>query len=141
MSRKNTEAPTVMCPYCLGRAVLADSAEVYRGTSYGFIWICRPCQAYVGTHKLSAVHFPLGRLANAELRAIKIKAHAAFDPRWRYRKTHGSRKDAYKWLAEQLGIPVKECHIGWFDVADCKRVIEVCTANPPCPPPYYEVRL
>ena len=37
-----------------------------------------------------------------------------------------SRKTAYKWLAEQLGIHVNDCHIGEFDVATCRRVAEIC---------------
>lgn len=139
---KPPSAPLVVCPYCGENAVLVDSKQVYlSGKDYGKLWICWPCKAWVGTHRNSPQHKPKGRLANVELRMFKIKAHAAFDPRWRYRKAHGTRNEAYKWLAEQLGIPVKECHIGWFDVADCKRVIEVCQANPPCPPPYYEARV
>jgi len=136
---------TVTCPYCSSPAVLTDSVEVYHGNSFGMIWLCRPCQAWVGVHK--GTDKPLGRLANKELRDWKIKAHAAFDPIWeaklRHRRAGGkgkSGKDSggpgykkeyargagYKWLAVQLGIPKADCHIGMFDVETCKRVVEIC---------------
>jgi hypothetical protein len=61
-------------------------------------------------------------MADAELRAWKIKAHAALDPLWR-----GNRSAGYRWLARRLGIAAAECHIGLFDVETCQRVIEVCS--------------
>jgi hypothetical protein len=121
------------CPYCGNPAILTDSAEVYSGHSYRMIWLCRPCDAYVGTHRNSKNHEPLGRLANAELRAWKVKAHAAFDPLWRtkMRRENCTKQEArqagYRWLAKQLSITVEECHIGCFDVEMCRRVVEICS--------------
>jgi len=46
------------------------------------IYLCRSCDAYVGVHK--GTDKPKGRLANAELREYKKKAHSAFDPLWRF---------------------------------------------------------
>lgn len=56
-----------------------------------------------------------------------MAAHEAFDPLWR----SGQRKraDTYKWLAEQLGLPLARCHIGLFDEAQCRRVLELCRAK------------
>ena len=119
-----------ICPYCGNSSELADSAEVYR-KSYGPIYICRPCNAWVGCHK--GTETPLGRLANAELRTMKKKAHAAFDPLWRakIRKEGVSKKRArgagYKWLAKQLGVRFEDCHIGMFDEETCQRVVDVCS--------------
>lgn len=48
----------VFCPYCGERAEFVDSAEVYHGQSYGLIYLCRPCDAYVGCHECSS-SFPL----------------------------------------------------------------------------------
>jgi len=121
----------VTCPYCGKEAALTDSKEIY-GTSYGMIWLCRPCDAYVGVHANSKKHKPLGRLANRELREWKKRAHAAFDPLWRRKmqrdgvKKHEARGAGYTWLAKQLGISKAHCHIGMFDVEMCKRVIEIC---------------
>lgn len=112
----------VFCDYCGRRAEYVDSKIIY-GKSYGMIYLCRNCMAYVGVHK--GTDKPLGRLANAELRRWKKEAHAAFDPLWQRGRFRGRRNDAYRWLAEQMGIPVEETHIGMFDVEQCRRAIQI----------------
>ncbi len=118
----------VLCPYCGEVAELVDSAEVYGGRSYGPIYLCRACMAYVGVHP--GTLRPLGMLANAELRELRKQAHAAFDTLWKSAdgQRHGAmrRSDAYNWLSAKLGVKVEDCHIGHFDVARCKQVIKVC---------------
>ena len=124
---------TIVCDYCNNPAVLVDSKVVY-GRSYGMIYLCQPCDAYVGTHKASGK--PLGRLATAELRKAKIAAHAAFDPLWKGKvKRDGCSKGkargmGYKWLADQLGIKANDCHIGMFDVETCRRVVDLIHGQP-----------
>lgn len=121
----------VICPYCSKSASLLTGKDIYPHRkdlwSLNF-WSCSDCDAYVGCHAPNKGYGdgtrPLGRLANAELRNAKSAAHAAFDPLWACGEY--SRKEAYKWLAKQLDIPVNETHIGFFDVSDCKRVVEVC---------------
>jgi zinc-finger-containing domain len=138
MSRVPKAPTVVLCPYCgAGAALMASSADVYHGRDYGPLWACMPCGAWVGCHK--GTDRPLGRLANKELREWKVKAHAAFDPLWKRklekrRQERGAdypqgaaRGSGYKWLAEQLGIPQKDCHVGLFDVEMCKRVVKICT--------------
>ena len=121
----------VDCPYCNGQAKLIDSKEIY-GKSYGMVWVCEPCDAWVGTHKGSKKHRPLGRLANAQLRHWKQLAHTKFDPLWIAKmrrdkcRRNTARRLGYTWLAKQLGIEVKDCHIGMFDVDLCMRVVEIC---------------
>ena len=117
----------VFCPYCGKRAEFVDSAEVYHGWSYGMIYLCRPCDAYVGCHGNGKGDSPKGRLANAELRRWKIAAHNAFDPLWKFGPFRGLRNSAYAWLAEQMGLPKEKTHIGMFDVAECQQVIQICT--------------
>ena len=119
----------VFCPYCGKRAEFVDSAEVYHGRSYGMIYLCRPCDAYVGCHGNGKGDSPKGRLANAELRRWKIAAHNAFDPLWKYGPFRGRRNAAYAWLAEQMGLPKEQTHIGMFDVAQCQQVIQICENN------------
>jgi hypothetical protein len=121
MSKKKPFRPPI-CPYCDNAAKLVDSAIVYT-RSYGLIWHCAPCKAWVGVHKNSPNHVPLGRLANAELREWKKRAHSAFDRLWKEGALM-SRTEAYKALQERLGMTKSEAHIGKFDVADCKRVVE-----------------
>lgn len=110
-----------LCDYCHRPAVLVDSEAVYE-RSYGPIWICWKCQAWVGVHENSPRYQPLGRLANRRLRMAKSAAHAALDPLWK--RGLMTRKGAYAWLAEQMNLPVKRTHIGWFDEAQCQRVID-----------------
>jgi len=112
------------CPYCGGQSVLRDTAILYGGRSYGLAWVCENypvCDAYVGAHKRD--NRPKGRLADPELRDWKQRAHEAFDHLWQNGRR--SRQDAYKLLAEALKVPSDHAHIGMFDVAACKRVVEV----------------
>lgn len=133
---KAVKVPVVICDYCGKPARCVDSAVVYR-QSYGLIWYCQPCGAWVGCHKNSARALPLGRLANAELRAAKVRAHAAFDPLWKavaardgINPNH-ARARGYRWLSTVMGTDPKRTHIGMFDVAQCARVVEICTTLPP----------
>jgi hypothetical protein len=66
-------------------------------------------------------------MANAELRAAKVAAHAAFDPLWR--AGGYTRSTAYKWLQKAMDKPRALCHIGLFDVEDCRKVVELCKAK------------
>ena len=132
-------ATGLACPYCHRPATFLPSSEsIYHGRDYGPVWICKPCDAWCGCHP--GTNRPLGRLANAELRAAKIRVHAAFDPIWKNRLAEKSAIDPrytkgmarggrYKRLAELLGIPKERCHIGEFDVELCMRAIAVCESG------------
>jgi hypothetical protein len=112
----------MICDYCRGAAELVTGATIYpdRPDLHAKqFWRCVPCHAYVGCHGLT--DRPLGRLANARLRAAKICAHAAFDPFWR--DQHWSRSHAYHWLSSALGIKAADCHIGMFTVEQCEAVV------------------
>lgn len=122
----------VNCPYCNNEACLVGGDVIYPhrpDLRYRRFWLCAPCDAYVGCHE--GTERPLGRLANSELRQAKIAAHAAFDPLWRPLNGHRrmTRKAAYGWLARELRIERENCHIGMFDVATCRRVVEICNAE------------
>lgn len=110
------------CDYCGENAEKVSGKEIYPHRPDLFhkvFYRCEPCDAYVGCHP--GGDNPLGRLANSELRAAKMRAHRWFDPIWR----NGSmtRKEAYKSLSEHMGIPAAECHIGMFDIEQCKQVM------------------
>lgn len=124
-----------VCRYCQTDAALlrhGDAGYPY-ARDYGPTWTCRPCRAWVGCHP--GTTDALGRLANAELRAAKQAAHAAFDPMWQRKAERdgvargNARRAGYRWLADQMGLSFKDTHIGHFDLAQCLRVVEVCT-NP-----------
>jgi hypothetical protein len=123
------------CPYCSARArYLHSSAQLYNGRDFGPVWACLRCRAWVGCHKGTMI--PLGRLADAHLRRWKRNVHAVFDPIWearfhskrasdpKYTKAH-ARGGRYKRLAELMGIPRAECHIGMFDAERCKQAIAI----------------
>ena len=110
------------CDYCDSVAKLVIGKEIYphrRDLHNKRFWQCKPCNAYVGCHPNTDK--PLGRLANAELRQVKINAHSVFDTIWKSGEM--SRTKAYKWLADKLNIKDSECHIGMFDIEKCKDVV------------------
>lgn len=121
----------ITCPYCQNHAELVGGDVIYphrpdlRAKKF---WLCTPCNAYVGCHAGDDGTRPLGRLANAELRAAKQAAHAAFDPLWSTPSGQRAkrRKEMYAWLADKLGINRKRCHIGEFDFETCERVVTIC---------------
>lgn len=122
-----------ICPYCGQPSEHVTGAIIYprhpdlHDREY---FHCAPCDAWVGTHKDSGM--ALGRLANKALRQAKQRAHAAFDPLWQKRQRISgisqskARGRGYKWLAKELGISPKACHIGMMDEATCNRVVEIC---------------
>ena len=112
--------PFPLCPYCGNKPVLCDSSEVYNGLSVGPIFLCRPCDAWVRYHPGN----PIGRLANAELRAAKRAAHVAIDGLRQDRAI--SRIEAYSLLARHLGIHRDACNIALFDVNECYAVVKAC---------------
>lgn len=125
---------TPICPYCQQPAKLVDSATVYRGKSYGMVWDCRPCNAYVGCHKAGSWRWegkfkiehtgtePLGTLADKETRAWRIKAHNAFDPVWK--NGWMTRVAAYQMLREKSGLAESYAHISKMTAPQCKLVVE-----------------
>jgi hypothetical protein len=124
------------CRYCQEKAALlnmGDEGYPYR-RSYGPMWVCVPCQAWVGCHP--GTEKALGGLAQADLRVAKQTAHASFDPLWhRVQKRElcsqgKARRAAYAWLAEQMGMPKDACHIGHMDLDQCRQVVEVCKQKP-----------
>ncbi len=120
-------APT-HCRYCDGSVHLVNNSEIYNGRSYGdwpYAYLCSDCDAYVGLHPDTDV--PLGTLADGGLRNARNKSKALFH---KVKERRGlSRSLAYQWLAGKLGIPVSECHFGWFESEQCARVVFVCNAD------------
>lgn len=121
------------CPYCQATAVLVSGDVIYPwrvDLAAKRFWKCLACpDAYVGCHP--GTEKPLGRLADAKLRLAKSHAHAVFDPLWEAKVARGMEKGhargkGYAWLAEQLGIDPKDCHIGMMDVDTCMRVVMIC---------------
>lgn len=118
----------VKCTYCGQPAVLVQGSAIYTNAgpilSRKWFWRCDPCDAHVGTHSDGKA---LGKLANKELRAARVTAHASFDRLWKY--NHMTRSDAYKWLSEIMGLPPEQTHIALFGPVQCKHVTLMANAK------------
>lgn len=115
------------CPYCKSRVEYCSHAKIYNGREFDewpFIYLCtnEACKASVGTHK--GTPHPLGTLADQVTKNARKKAHAVFDPIWKSKQM--KRTEAYQWLADQLDIERWRCHISWFDVEWCNKVVDLC---------------
>lgn len=113
------------CSYCFREAKLVTGNVIYphrRDLHHRKFWLCPgSCHAWVGCHP--GTDNPLGRLANAELRAAKQSVHAIFDPLWKSGAM--KRKDAYAWLAGRLGIHPGRCHVGEFTLEQCSAAVHI----------------
>lgn len=56
---------------------------------------------------------------SAELRQARRYAHTVFDGIW---KSRYQRSQAYAWLARQMKLTDKECHIARMNLAQCQEV-------------------
>ena len=122
-----------VCPYCGQPARLVTGAWLhpYQPSCHGRLyWTCDPCDAYVGCHlpkskggKGSGT-LPLGSLANAQLRALRIQVHELFDPLWKQRII-GNRHAAYRWLVKVMEVDYNQCHIGMFNDDQCRKAIQL----------------
>lgn len=121
------KVPERPCPVCgswarecvKGREIYTDAP---RGLAKRWFWRCGDCKkSRVGCHPGS--RRPLGTLAGPTLRRLRSVVHSEFDVFWKL--NFFRRSEAYRLLAEDLGIPVEECHISWFDAEQCERAIQV----------------
>lgn len=112
------------CRYCGNEVILTSNAEIY-GKEYGNgkCYLCRNCKSFVGIHTGTTI--PLGTLANADLRKARNEAHKLFDKLWKNPTRIMTRYEAYKWLANKMGLKIEETHIAWFEIEQCKKVIEL----------------
>lgn len=118
----------IKCPYCGTRAHLRPSSVVYAGHTddpEAKLYVCGrypACDAYVSAHKDTLL--PMGTLADKRLRRKRMEAHSALTRL----VSSGlmTRKQAYRWLQTQLGLPESEAHIAKFSELRCQRVIELC---------------
>jgi hypothetical protein len=126
--------PRPDCDYCGEPAVLArfgEEAYPYR-EDHGPLWMCAPCQAWIGTFARSARNVPLGRLADAHLRDVKAKLHAALEPLAQAKVRRDgcnifeARAKGLKWLAQEIGATLSEKNsIHTLDADQCERSIAV----------------
>lgn len=105
------------CPDCGARMIL-------RRSRYGPFYGCEGyprCSGSHGAHE--ATGEPLGIPASKETKKARIEAHGAFDALWKGDGAPMRRGQAYRWLAEQMGL--EEVHIGALDMEQCAEVVEL----------------
>lgn len=114
----------IRCPYCGSTAILKNSSYIYGpGARQGKVYVCSrypTCDAHVGVKPGTTL--PNGTLANKSLRQKRIQAHQVFDQIW----LQGilTRNQAYLWASDKLGVPMREMHIGSFDIYRCNQLIQ-----------------
>ena len=106
----------ITCPYCHAPAQLRPASSIYgihTKDRAAKLYVCSrypACDAYVAAHKDTLL--PMGTLADRNLRRKRMEAHSALN------QLIGSgimtRKQAYRWLQLQLGLPESEAHIAKF---------------------------
>ena len=110
----------VLCPVDGKPAPWVENKEKY-GRNYGKSYMCYYCaehDTYVGCH--NNTRQPLGTMADAELRKLRMAVHAKIDPLWR--SGDHRRKDVYKALSKQLGY---QYHTGESTKETCRQVLEL----------------
>lgn len=118
------EKMKVICHHCEGEAQLVGGKEIYpyRPDLFNLkFYLCKRCKAWVGTHKNSPKHAPLGRLATKEEREFRTRAHFFFDKLWQEKGM--TRQSAYRWLQLVTHLSESDAHIGKFNIKQCKLVI------------------
>ena len=118
----------IKCPYCGSQAYLRPPSVVYGGHTddpEAKLYVCARypfCDAYVAAHKDTLL--PMGTLADRNLRRKRMEAHSVLNRLM----VSGlmTRKQAYRWLQTQLGLPESEAHIAKFSELRCQKVIEMC---------------
>ena len=111
-----------VCAHCPQTPYLTTGRRIYPHLPLLYqkkFWLCR-CGAYVGCHPNT--DRPLGTCANAELRAARNRAHAAFDPLWKSGRM--KRGQAYARLAEHFG---RQIHIGQSDLETARKIPSMAT--------------
>lgn len=118
----------IKCPVCGAQAQLRPASVVYGSRAAdpdAKLYICSrypACDTYVAAHHRTGL--PMGTLADKKLRRLRVEAHAALD---RLMDVSGmSKKETYRWLQLQLGLPEEEAHIAKFSELRCESTIRLC---------------
>lgn len=117
----------IKCPYCKSQAFLRPASVVHEHFISGEeVYVCArypACDAYVSAHR--DTRLPMGTLANKQLRKKRRQAHIALNQLWG--QGFMTKKEAYRWLQVQLGLPESEAHIGNFSEFRCEQIITLCS--------------
>lgn len=121
----------MICNYCNKEAEWVSNEVIY-GKRYGksyMMWLCRPCEAWVGCH--CNTEKPLGTLAKLELRNLRRKAKELFIEKklsGKWGRNYAQKEKAYKWLRKTMKLSSDEAHFGMFDETRCRYIINTLKA-------------
>lgn len=122
--RKGFNANAMRCPYCGASVVYRSADGIYQNNDKGaMLYVCShypACDAYVRVH--AGTKLPVGSMANRELRALRRTAHFYFDQM--YQRGLMTKQEAYQWMANLIGAPLSQAHIGYLREYYCTQVIE-----------------
>ncbi|MDU5667721.1 zinc-finger-containing protein, partial [Enterobacter hormaechei] len=121
---KNPLPVPTNCHLCSGSVRIGTHGEVYGRdfSDWPYVYLCESCGAYVGLHPFTAI--PLGTLADKPTRDARKSCKMPFERIWKSGAM--TRTEAYQWLSGKMGIPVHECHFGWFTVEQCLTAMHHC---------------
>lgn len=95
----------IYCVQCEDKmpVVLQSGDAIYKSLKYKHLnfWVCGGCNNYVGVHKNSPTHEPLGIIPTPEVRNARQHIHAILDPI--HQKKLMKRREVYDYLSEKLG--------------------------------------
>lgn len=114
------------CNLCGGFVIYTTNDKIY-GKKYGsgYCYLCTKCGAYVGTHKPRPKE-ALGILSNAEMRKMRMSCHGLFDSKWKGKKKGSKiRCQLYEKLADEMGIDLKNCHFGYFNMEELVKAYNI----------------
>lgn len=94
-----------------------------RPSKFGCFYGCSRWPECKGTHSAAKDGTPRGTPANKETRNARTQAHCVFDQVWK--KRFLSRREAYRWIREQMDLSHTEAHIGQFSLEQCEQLIRL----------------
>lgn len=116
----------VICPDCGQCMILRQTSKFSYGDGtprqfYG----CSQWPHCRATHGAHPDGRPLGIPGDQPTKLARNDAHRYFDLLWKSGKM--SRRESYRWMQRSLNLSVDQAHIGKFDIAMCRELIEVIT--------------
>ena len=122
--RKGLNKDIMYCPYCGSRTELRSADGIYHDNREGtMLYVCKNyprCDTYVRVRPGTTE--PIGTLANGRLRALRTEAHRSFNQL--YERGIMTKREAYEWLSQMMGLPMAKTHIGLMGEYYCELVIQ-----------------
>jgi ssDNA-binding Zn-finger/Zn-ribbon topoisomerase 1 len=92
-----------------------------RPSKFGCFYGCVKWPDCNGTHGAHPDGKPKGIPANKATREARVRAHFVFDKVWKERLK--SRREAYRWMRDAMGLSASQAHIGRFDRDQCDHLM------------------